>query len=315
MKGGRTRGGTAFIRPLSGRTGGFSCEEGGGVTKQQKGTLFVFLASICYSLGGICMKGIPWSGMAVNGGRTGIAVVVMGIYLLMTKQKLRFSRWVALGAAAVSCTNILFAVANKMTTAANAIVLQYTAPIFVILLSVLFFRKRPGGLDLAACAVVFGGVLCFFVESLSGGGLTGDILALISGVTYAVVFMLNDLPDGDALSSAFFGHTFSAIVGVPFILRETDFSTVPMVSMLVLGVFQVGMAYIFLGEGLKTTPPVTASLVSGLEPVLNPVLVALFYPGVDKIGTVSIIGAVIVIGGVVGYNVLLARRENVSNSN
>ena len=279
------------------------------MTKQQKGTLLVFLASVLYSLGGLCMKGIPWSGMAVNGGRTAIAVVVMGIYLLLTRQKLRFNRWILLGALSVSCTNILFSVANKMTTAANAIVLQYTAPIFVILLSVLFLHKRPGRLDLAACAVVFGGVLCFFVESLSGGSLTGDVLALISGVTYAVVFMLNDLPDGDALSAAFLGHVISAAVGLPFVLRETDFGITCMVSMLVLGVFQVGVAFICLGEGLKTTPAVTASLVSGLEPVLNPILVAVFYPGVDKIGLVSLLGAVIVVGGVIVYNVLLAKQE------
>lgn len=279
------------------------------MTKQQKGTLLVFLASICYSLGGICMKGIPWNGMAVNGGRTAIAVVVMGIYLLVTRQKLRFNRWIFLGALAVSLTNILFAVANKMTTAANAIVLQYTAPIFVIVLTAIFMHKRPGRLDLAVCAVVFGGVLCFFIESLSGGSLTGDMLALISGVTYAVVFMLNDLPGGDALSAAFFGHVISAVVGLPFILQETEFGTTCMVSLLVLGVFQVGFAFIYLGEGLKTTSAVTASLVSGLEPVLNPILVALFYPGVDKIGLVSLVGAVIVVGGVIGYNVLLAKQE------
>lgn len=279
------------------------------MTQQQKGTLFVFLASICYSLGGICMKGIPWSGMAVNAGRTGIAVVVMGIYLILTRQKVRFNRWILLGALAVSCTNILFAVANKMTTAANAIVLQYSAPIFVILLTAIFMHKRPGRLDLAACAVVFGGVLCFFVESLSAGSLTGDALALLSGVTYAVVFMLNDLPDGNALSAAFFGHIISAVVGVPFLLRETEFGTTCVVSLLVLGVFQVGFAFIFLGEGLKTTPAVTASLVSGLEPVLNPILVALFYPGVDNIGLVSLLGAVVVVGGVIGYNILLAKQE------
>ena len=150
------------------------------MTKQQKGTLLVFLASVLYSLGGICMKGIPWNGMAVNGGRTAIAVVVMAIYLWLTKQKLRWNRWIFLGALSVSCTNILFSVANKMTTAANAIVLQYTAPIFVIVLTALFLHKRPGRLDLAACAVVFGGVLLGISvimdrrlgrESLGGGDI------------------------------------------------------------------------------------------------------------------------------------------------
>lgn len=276
------------------------------MTQQQKGTLFVFIASVLYSLGGLCIKVIPWNGLAINGGRTAIALVVMGIYFWKSGHRLRFNRWILLGAVAVCGTNILFSLANKMTTAANAIVLQYTAPIFVILLSALFLRKRPGKLDAATCAVVFGGVVCFFIESLSGGGLTGDVLALISGVSYAGVFMLNDLPDGDPLSSTFFGHMISAVVGLPFLFRETDFGAVAVTSLVVLGVFQVGLAFIFLGEGLKITPPVTASLVSGLEPVLNPILVAVFYH--EYIGLTALLGAFIVVGGVIGYNVLLARQ-------
>ncbi len=276
------------------------------MTQQQKGTLFVFVASVLYSLGGLCIKVIPWNGLAINGGRTAIALVVMAVYFWKTGHRLRLNHWILLGAFAVCGTNILFSVANKMTTAANAIVLQYTAPIFVILLSALLLRKRPGKLDLVTCAVVFGGVVCFFIESLSGGRLTGDVLALISGISYAGVFMLNDLPDGDPLSSAFLGHVISAAVGLPFLFRETDFGTTAITSLVVLGVFQVGLAFIFLGEGLKSTPPVTASLVSGLEPVLNPILVAVFYH--EYIGLTALVGAIIVVGGVIGYNVLLAQQ-------
>ncbi|MEM5780899.1 MAG: DMT family transporter, partial [Lawsonibacter sp.] len=78
------------------------------------------------------------------------------------------------------------------------------------------------------------------------------------------------------------------------------------VSLLVLGVFQVGLAYVFLCIGLKTTPPVTASLVSGIEPVLNPILVAVFYK--ERMGVFALIGTAVVIGGVVGYNVLRAKQ-------
>ena len=88
---------------------------------------------------------------------------------------------------------------------------------------------------------------------------------------------------------------------------ETDFSFTPVVSLLVLGVFQVGFAFIFLTEGLKTTPSVMASLVSGIEPVLNPILVAVFYH--ETMGPLALAGAAIVIVGVVGYNVLLARQR------
>ena len=273
---------------------------------RKKGTLFVFLAAILYSIGGLCIKVIPWSGIAINGARTAIALVVIGLYLVITKHRLRFNRWILLGAVSVFGTNLLFAIANKMTTAANAIVLQYTVPIFLILFSVIFFRKKPSKLDITACAVVFGGIAFFFADSLSAGGGVGNLLALTSGISYAVVFMLNELPGGDPISSVFGGNILSALVGLPFLLQETDFSVVPVISVLALGIFQVALGYIFLTIGLRTTPAVTASLVSGIEPVLNPILVAIFYG--EKMSVFAMIGAVIVIVGVVSYNTLKGKE-------
>lgn len=278
------------------------------MTEKQRGTLCVFLAAALYSIGGLCMKVIPWSGTAINGARTAIALVVIGIYLIIVKHPLRFNRWILLGALSVFSTNLLFSIANKMTTAANAIVLQFTVPIFVMLFSLLFFKRKPTKLDLAACVIVFGGIVFFFADSLSMGGGFGNALALLSGVTYAGVFMMNDMPNSDAISSVFWGDVLSAIVGLPFLVKETDFTLVPIVSLLVLGIFQVAFAYILLSIGLRTTPPVTASLVSGIEPILNPILVAVFYG--EEMGVFALIGAVIVIVGVVGYNVLKGRIDH-----
>lgn len=278
------------------------------LTKDQKGTLCVFGAAVLYSIGGLCMKVIPWGGMSINGGRTAIALVVIGGYLTFVKHPLRFNRWVLLGALCVFGCNALFSIANKLTTAANAIVLQFTVPIFVMLFSLAFFRRKPTKLDLVACAVVFGGIVFFFVDSLSMGGGLGNGVALLSGVAYAGVFLLNDLPDSDAISSVFWGDVLSAATGLPFLLQETDFSIVPLFSLVVLGAFQVGMGYILLTIGLKTTPPVTASLVSGIEPVLNPILVAVFYG--ETMGVFAFVGAAIVICGVISYNVLKIRLDH-----
>lgn len=278
-----------------------------GMSEKQRGTLYVFLAAALYSIGGLCMKVIPWSGTAINGGRTAVALVVIGVYLIAVRHPLRFNRWILLGAVSVFATNLLFSIANKMTTAANAIVLQFTVPIFVMLFSLLFFKRRPTRLDTVACIVVFGGIVFFFADSLSMGGMAGNAIALLSGITYAGVFMMNDMPDSDAISSVFWGDVLSAVVGLPFLVRETDFSLVPVVSLLILGVFQVAVAYIFLSIGLKTTPAVTASLVSGIEPILNPILVAVFYG--EEVGALALIGAAIVIIGVVGYNVIKTRMD------
>ena len=296
--------------PIMDRGFYFLC--GDQMTERQKGTLFVFIAAVLYSIGGLCMKVIPWSGLAINGGRTLIALITIGIYLVITKHPPRFNRWILLGAVAVSGTNILFSVANKMTTSANAIVLEFTAPIFLILFSAFFLKQRPKKLDIAACIVVFGGIVFFFADSLAMGKWLGNIFALLSGVTYAVVFLMNDMPDADAISSVFWGNVISAVIGMPFVFRETDFSFVPMLSLVVLGVFQVAIAYILLVNGLKTTPPVTACLVSGIEPVLNPILVAVFYK--EMMSTYALIGAIIVIFGVVAYNALKARTDTVESS-
>lgn len=278
------------------------------MTEERKGVLFVFVAAVLYSLGGLCIKLIPdWSGLALNAGRNGIALVVYVIFFAATRHRPRFNRWIFLGACCVCATNVLFAVANKMTTAANSIVLEYTAPIFVILLSAIFLRRRPDRLDLAACAVVFLGVLCFFLESLGGGHLSGDLLALLSGVTYGGVFMLNEVPNGDPISSVFWSAMMSTLIGLPQMVQQPRLEGTALVSMLVLGVFQLGLAFVFLTVGLKTTSSITASLVTGIEPVLNPVLVAVFYH--EYMGVFSVIGACIVIVGVVGYNVLKEKQQ------
>lgn len=274
--------------------------------ERRRGTVCVFIAAVLYSIGGLCIKVIPWNGMSINSARNIVALMVVGGYIAVSRHGLRFNRWIALGAVSVCGTNVLFSLANKLTTAANTIVLQFTAPIFVIVLHILFWKKRPQKLDIAACVLVLSGVICFFVESLEMGGMLGNALALISGVTYAGVFLLNDLPDADPICSVFWGDALSVLMGFPFLIRETEFTAAAITSVVILGAFQVGLAYVLMCIGLRTTPAVTASLVSGIEPVLNPVLVAVFYH--EKVGPLSLAGAAIVVLSVVGYNVVRGRR-------
>ena len=276
------------------------------VERRISGTLLCFLAAVLYSIGGLCIKVIPWNGLSINSARNMVALLVVGGYLLLIRHRPRFNRWVALGAVSVCGTNVLYAAANKLTTAANTIVLQFTAPIFVILLGMLFWKKRPTKLDVWACALVLAGVVCFFLDGLEMGGMLGNVLALVSGLSYAGVFLLNAMPDSDPISSVFFGDMLSVVIGLPFLLQERTFTPAAITSVVILGAFQVGLAYVLLTIGLRTTPPVTASLVSGIEPVLNPILVAAFYH--ETVGPLALLGAAIVVGSVVGYNILCAKR-------
>ena len=158
--------------------------------EEHSGVVLVFLAAILYSLGGVCIKVIPWSGMSINSGRNLIALVVIGLYLWRVGHRPRFNPWIGLGAVAICGTNTLFTLANKMTTAANAIVLQFTAPIFVLLLTALVWRKMPRKGELVACGVVVLGVLCFFVDSLQAGGMGGNVVALIYHETIGPVSLV-----------------------------------------------------------------------------------------------------------------------------
>ena len=269
--------------------------------------LCVAAASVCFSTGGLFMKLIPWSALAINGARNLIGAAVVGLFLLLTRHKPVMNKTVAVGALSLMGVTTTFALANKMTTAANAIVLQFTAPVFVILLMAVLYRQRPKRADVLTCAAVLLGVVLFFVDGIRAGNLAGNAVAVISGICYAGVFMMNTGKGADAISSSFWGQLISGVVLTPLCFRETDFSAPVLLAVLALGVVQVGGAYILFSLGIRHTPAVSASLITGLEPVLNPLWVALFYG--ETFTALSAVGAVIVVGSIVLYNVWNARQE------
>ncbi len=269
--------------------------------------LCVVAASVCFSTGGLFMKLIPWSALAINGARNLIGAAVVGLFLLLTRHKPVMNKTVAVGALSLMGVTTTFALANKMTTAANAIVLQFTAPVFVILLMAVLYRQRPKRADVLTCAAVLLGVVLFFVDGIRAGNLAGNAVAVISGICYAGVFMMNTGKGADAISSSFWGQLISGVVLTPLCFRETDFSAPVLLAVLALGVVQVGGAYILFSLGIRHTPAVSASLITGLEPVLNPLWVALFYG--ETFTALSAVGAVIVVGSIVLYNVWNARKE------
>lgn len=271
------------------------------------GTGCMLAASFCFSLGGLLIKLIPWNPLAINGMRNLIAALVIGAYLVITHHRLKFNFTVFCGAVCMFGVTTLYAVANKMTSAGNTIVLQYSAPVWIILFMYLFFGKKPGRNEIMAVLMVLLGILCFFFESLSSGRWLGDALALLSGVFYAGVFMLNSFEKGDALSSVFFGQLLSAVLLSHLVRFETDFTASALIAVFVLGSVQVGLAYIFFTTGTRLTDPVTASIINALEPILNPILVAVFYG--ELLGRLSVIGAVIVIAGILLYSLQQIRSQ------
>lgn len=198
-----------------------------------------------------------------------------------------------------------FVAATKLTTAANAIVLQFTEPVFVILLMWLIFHKKPGG-----CGVCLRGSLCrdslLLYTSLDAGAMAGNLLAILSGLAYALVMMQKKFRGADFESSLLVSCALSAAIGIPFYGQENEMSLHIWFFVLLLGVVQFGLSYVFLSRGLDAVSPVTASLTSTIEPILNPILVAVFYG--ETIGATAVIGALLVVGSATVYNVRQAKN-------
>lgn len=115
-------------------------------------------------------------------------------------------------------------------------------------------------------------------------------------------------PNGDALSSMFFGQLMCGVFLSPFVIKETVFTFPVLLAVFILGAVQVGLAYILFSIGTGYTDPVTASVINAIEPILNPTLVAVFYG--ETLGKLSLAGAVTVIGGVLYYNLSGRRPED-----
>lgn len=271
----------------------------------RRGLAYVLISALCFSLAGVLIKIVPWNPVSINGARCIFAIIPMYLYLRATDRRFHVNKQIIGGAVLDFAMLETFVIANKLTTAANAIVLQFTEPVWVILLAWIIFRSRPRTSAVAASIVVIAGIGCFFLDSLSAGGVLGNVLAIASGLAYAGVFLLKESPKCDFECAAILGFAACSVVGIPFYAQEAVFSLDILLAIMALGIAQLGLAYFFLSKGLDVVSPVTASLTSTIEPLLNPILVAIVVG--ETIGPLSIFGAVLVIGAATAYNVYAAR--------
>lgn len=271
-----------------------------------KGIIYTLLSAICFATGGLLLKLNSWSTLSISGVRSFFAIIIFIVYMIMKKHPMKWSKAVWVGAFANSLMSLFFILAVKMTTAANAIVLQFTMPIYIILFLWIFEKKKPqmSSLIAAGCSLV--GISFFFFDRISMQGMLGNIFAIISGFFYAIVFCIKRIPNSDFESSAVLSFAMNILIGIPFLLRETDFGSVNIWTGIMLGIVQTGCAYMFLNAALDKVSPFAASLLSMVEPILNPILVALFYG--EVLGVISIIGAVIVLTSSLCYN-LITKEE------
>ena len=273
------------------------------------GALQVALGAIFWSFAGVLGKWLPWNAFTINGLRSLVAVILLG--LARKSFKVRLTRGTLLGAIGVMLTSVLYMAAIKLTTSANAIVLQYAAPAFVILFCWLFYGQRPRLRDIATAVLIMLGVVLCFADRISGGGLLGNVLAILSAVTFALVFFCARMPDTNPGDYSYLG----LLLCVPFAafgFSDPNMSADPVqwLAVLGLGVCLAG-GYYFVSAAMGRVSPIFAVLLSNLEPVLNPIWVALFLPSLGEVpGGLSLVGAIIVLVTAAVYSLSPGNSEH-----
>lgn len=273
--------------------------------ERRRAIIFLVIAALLFSTGGLLIKLIQLPGLAVAGGRSAIAAIV--ILLFIRRPKFTWSA-TQIGCAIAYCGTVMFFVlANKNTTAANAILLQYTAPVYIALLSYWILKERTTWLDWMTIALVLSGMLLFLLDGLSAGNWLGNIYALISAVAYALLAMLlRKQRDESPFESVLLGNILTAMIGLPAFFGQVPNAN-SVIGLLLLGIFQLGLAYVLFTKGTKYVSALEVSLITVLEPILNPLWVVLTIG--ERPSILALIGGVIVIGAVIGRGILSSRFQ------
>lgn len=274
-----------------------------------RANLYILLAALCWSSGGILVKMISFTPINIAFLRALVGLITFSIYLKKIKPKL--NRTIILSAICIALTNVMFVIANKLTFAANAIILQYTAPIFVILMDLFINRVKANRHQLFTVLLCIVGVVLFFFDDIGTGKMLGNIIALFSGITFAGVFFINRFEDSSTIDSAFLSNFIILIFLFPFVaINPIKSITInESIAVFLLGTVQVFMAYMFFAKGIKETSSLNASLISIIEAVLNPLWVALFLKELPN--TLSFAGFFIIIFASI-YNTF---KENTKDHN
>jgi DME family drug/metabolite transporter len=264
--------------------------------------LLVLGAAILWSTGGLFIKATSLSAIELSFGRSLLAAITIAI--VTRHEGFGLNRVSSVTSILYAALLLLFVMATKLTTAANAIFLQYTAPVYVLILEPLFYKEKFRLRDLITVAVCVAGMSLFFVGKLRPQDVDGNLLALASGVCFALFFLLlrhSKARDVNRASSAIYGNLIVVLICAPafFAATRRGISSADLARISYLGIVQIGCAYLLftlaMARGLRS---LDASIIGYIEPVLNPVWVFLFI-GERPSGWAMLGGAIIITSVVV----------------
>lgn len=279
-----------------------------GNTYKTAGILAMAATAFFWSIAGLFIKLIDWNPIAIAGMRSIIASIAILIYLRHPVIHFSFPQIAA--AVANAATMFLFVSANKTTTAANAILLQYIAPVLTAFIGFMLIKERPHKEHFIAFPFVIAGIIIMFFDELSGGKLFGNILAVLSGIAFSFYFVFMRMQkDGSPLESILLSHWLNAgiCIVISLFLPLPQITGKALLAIAALGIVQMGLSAILFSVAIKRISAVSANLIAVIEPVFNPVWVFLAIgeaPGVQALA-----GGAIIVVAVTVASIISARRK------
>ena len=274
------------------------------MSKRSQSILLLLIAAILWSTSGYLLILVDWNPLAITGARSLFALVPMFIMFGKPRpiwkkapDEQKLSKAPIMAALFYATMLFTFVTANRLTTAANVIMLQYTSPVYVAFMSAFLLKEKIRKQDIFTVIIVMAGMLLFFVGDMDPRGIWGNLLALVSGIALAgMAVSLRMMKNSTVLrpaDSIMWGNILSVVLGIPFILYYDWPGPVSWLGIMLLGLFQLGLAYCLYVKAVKHVTALELTLVPIVEPLLNPLLVAIFAFQIP--GVFAIVGGVIVI--------------------
>lgn len=258
----------------------------------KKAIAITCFVALMWSLAGFNIKMIEWSPYAIAAGRSLVAVILLAP-MVLRKGFQKIDRYVIGGAICYAAFNYCFITSTTLTSSAIAIMMQYTAPIYVALLSWLFLRERVGWADIISVGFVFLGMIFFFLDSNSGGSLKGNIVSIFNGITFAgISIFLRLQKDGNPALSMYLGNVISAVAGLTIMWNAGMPDTISLLFLLLAGLL-VAVSYTLYAKASTGLSALETVLIPIIDPVMNPVWVFLFLD--ERPGALTIVGAAVIL--------------------
>ena len=269
------------------------------MTEQRRGILYIVIAALLWSTGGIGIKAVADSGLKVTFYRSLFAAIALMLFLgrnVWGRRQWKSTPAFVFGIISYAACLTAFVIATKWTTAANAIFLQYAGVIWVLLFSPIVVREPMRARDVVAIVAAMSGMALFFVGRFETRGMAGNAMALVSSVFFAALILSLRREQPAAQAAVTWGNLACAAAVLPFVVHDLALTPRSFFILAFLGVFQIALAYFFFVKGLEHVTATQASLTGMLEPVSNPIWVFLFLgerPSLYAIGGAAVVLAAI----------------------